>query len=69
MVQNLKKHLRCTKVPKLLFMVLHLHQRKNNGWTMDLISLTLDGMAGFSREIVKFFAIISVISAILIILL
>ena len=36
---------------------------------MDLISLTLDGMAGFSREIVKFFAIISVISAILIILL
>jgi hypothetical protein len=35
---------------------------------MNLISLAADGVAGFSREIVKFFAIICVISAILIIL-
>jgi hypothetical protein len=34
---------------------------------MDLISLTLDGIAGFSREMVKFFVIFCVISAILII--
>jgi hypothetical protein len=35
---------------------------------MDLISLAVDGMAGFSREIVKFFAITGIISVILIFL-
>jgi hypothetical protein len=66
--QNLKKLLTCTKVPKLLFMLQDRLQRKNSVRTMDLISLAVDGVAGFSKEIVKFFAITGVISVILIFL-